>query len=79
MPRVMYEIFFCENRVVLHICFNFLGIFFACFNPCIFQTGGPDNLFVNYLSRIHREEVYLCFLKIKVQFVTDPIINEEVL
>ena len=24
-----------------------------------FQTGGPDNLFVNYLSRIHREEVII--------------------
>ena len=26
-------------------------------NGCFFQMGGPDNLFVNYLSRIHREEV----------------------
>lgn len=52
---------------------------FVCLNHCIFQTGGPDNLFVNYLSRIHREEVYLYFLKIKVQFLTDLISREEVL
>ena len=27
----------------------------------VFQSVGPDNLFVNYLSRIHREEVSSSF------------------
>lgn len=46
----------------------YVGIFgdFVCFNYCIFQIGGLDNLFVNYLFRIYREEVYFCFFKIKV-------------
>ena len=31
-----------------------------------FQTGGPDNLFVNYLSRIHREEVIVTWVFLQI-------------
>ena len=33
------------------------------------QVGGPDNLFLNYMSRIHREEVRI-FVEIEAKVKT---------
>ncbi|XP_064594547.1 protein HID1-like [Liolophura sinensis] len=37
------------------------------------ETGGPDNLFVNYLSRIHREEDFLFILKGITRLLNNPL------
>uniref|UniRef100_A0A6Q2YE73 HID1 domain containing b n=1 Tax=Esox lucius TaxID=8010 RepID=A0A6Q2YE73_ESOLU len=48
-------------------------------NPFIFlfpsQPVGPDNLFVNYLSRIHRDEDFSFILKGVARLLTNPLIQ----
>uniref|UniRef100_A0AAY4ARC6 Uncharacterized protein n=1 Tax=Denticeps clupeoides TaxID=299321 RepID=A0AAY4ARC6_9TELE len=42
-------------------------------HPHTRQCSGPDNLFVNYLSRIHREEDYDFILKGLARLLTNPL------
>ncbi|XP_069125176.1 protein HID1-like [Argopecten irradians] len=39
------------------------------------DTGGPDNLFVNYLSRIHREEDFAFILKGITRLLNNPLMQ----
>ncbi|XP_060076654.1 protein HID1-like [Ylistrum balloti] len=39
------------------------------------ETGGPDNLFVNYLSRIHREEDFAFILKGITRLLNNPLMQ----
>lgn len=39
------------------------------------ETGGPDNLFVNYLSRIHREEDFHFILKGITRLLNNPLVQ----
>lgn len=59
----------CTNAYQNLICFILITYILTCiyvFMRLWFQTGGPDNLFVNYLSRIHREEVIVTWVFLQI-------------